>query len=55
MTANNGKSICAQVNFPHGRDFTSGRHANRVIACMAGVAARDDEVNDAMLMGASIV
>lgn len=35
--------IRAQLNFPHDRDFTSDKHANRVcvIACTASVAARD--------------
>lgn len=32
-----------QQNFPRDRDFTSVGHANRVIACVAGVAARDAE------------
>lgn len=36
-----------------GRDFTSGGHANGVIACVVGVTARDDEVNGAILTDAS--
>lgn len=45
VTANNRKCrIRPRANFPRGRDFISGGHANRVIACVPGVAARDDEV-----------